>query len=195
MSKTSTIILGTLIAMASSRLFASTGPQFTALLQELQTPESSDQAAAKLLKQAKADPEARKYLAANLPPMIEKGPVKCPTWGNVVQLAGDLKIAEAAPALAKWIGQSTGIGTVTLTQVLRLENDLAGKALAQIGDPALPVLNDVLKNGSLSQRTAAVYALRMIASPSSKNSLRLHVNEETDPVLRDFIQNTLEKRN
>ncbi len=193
MFKVTTIFWASLLAMTSMGLSAQDNSQVAALVEQLKTPERTDQAAANLLEQAKADPEARKFLAANLPLMIEKGPITSQSWRNAVKLAGELKIEETAPALAKWIGESTGSNATTLAQGLRLDHDLAGKALAQIGDPSIPVLNDVLKHGSIAQRWAAVGALNIIASPAAKESLRQQINHETDPGLRDFMLSIMKK--
>jgi HEAT repeat protein len=81
---------------------------------------------------------------------------------------------------------------VTLTTVLRLEDNAPGKALAQIGDPAVPVLIKVLNNKNVKERTRAVYALNLIGTPIAKNALRDQLNRESDPGLRDIILRTLD---
>jgi hypothetical protein len=68
-------------------------------------------------------------------------------WNNAVRLSGELKVTAAAPALAKWIGLNTG-GSVTFAGTERLENNAPGKALAQIGNPAVPALIRVLEHGA-----------------------------------------------
>jgi hypothetical protein len=114
-------------------------------------------------------------------------------WCNAVRVAGDLKIAEATRALAKWIGLNTG-GTVTLAEETRLELNPAAKALAQIGEPAIPALGGVLERGNLAERQVAIYALKLISSPHAKSVLRQHLGREVDPTLRDFIEKALVRR-
>lgn len=82
----------------------------TELVQNLQSEQTTDNAKKELLKLGKSDPEIRQYLTVHLPPLIESGPGSpdcsrhhCQEWNNAVELAGKLKIGEAAPALARWI--------------------------------------------------------------------------------------------
>ena len=116
--------------------------QVALLFQQLQSPETTDRADATLRERSTIDAEVKRYLAANLPALIGNGPSKVPTWNNAVRLAGDLRIVETIPELAKWIGTQSGSGLITLARVVRLEEDPAGRALAQIGDPALPAEGD-----------------------------------------------------
>ena len=77
--------------------------QVQTLLQQLQSAQNTDQAAEKLLKLANSDSKVRDQLAVRLPGIIDKGPQEpIQPWTNAVHLAGEVKIAEAAPALAKW---------------------------------------------------------------------------------------------
>jgi hypothetical protein len=160
--------------------------------QRLLSPKTTDKAATQLLSRAKKEPEARKYLAEHLPPVIEKDPKDLgQPWFNAVRLAGTLKIPEASSALAKWISLDSG-GTTGMTISLRLDNQPAAKALAQIGDPAVPTLSDVLQHGSAEERSAAARALYLIGSAAAKDALVKHLAEEKDPELKSFIQNILD---
>jgi hypothetical protein len=87
------------------------------LVQKLKSDKTTDDARKQLLRLGKSEPDVKRYLAAQLPSMIEKGPKSCPPsdiedvikrweacpWYNAVKLAGQLKIGEAAPALAQWV--------------------------------------------------------------------------------------------
>lgn len=89
---------------------------------------------------------------ARLPALIEPGPgASLQVWCNGVRLAGALKTVEAAPALAKWITVSTE-PTLTLSSEAQLRTSPAGKALVQIGDPAIPALQNLLEDGNKDQR-------------------------------------------
>ena len=173
-------------------LYAQESAEPQTLFRQLQSPNTTDRAAGQLLKLGKSKPEARKYLATHLPDLIEK--LSDPqVWTNAVQIAGRLKIAEAAPALAKWIGKG-GQGTITIAQTMRLEDNPAAKALAEIGDPSLPTVSAVLKNGNLNERGDAVLVLYNIRSPAAQTTLRKHLKHETDPSLRDFIARILQEK-
>jgi HEAT repeat protein len=175
----------------NSQLQAQQPQQAHALLQQLQSAQTSDEAAEKLLKLGSSDSKAREYLAVHLPAIIEKEPLDpARPWTNAVRLAGDLKIAEAAPALAKWIGLNNG-GTITLAQEARLETNAPGGALAQIGAAAIPSLIGVLNHGNLHERWNAAFALNLIGSTQAKAALRDHLNREPDSTLREFVEGAL----
>ena len=74
---------------------------------------------------------------------------------------------------------------------MKLENNPAGAALVQIGDPAIPAVITVFDHGTLRERRYAVYVLNQINSPSAKRSLREQLNREPDEDLRDFIRKSL----
>ncbi|HEY6249203.1 MAG TPA: HEAT repeat domain-containing protein [Candidatus Angelobacter sp.] len=164
-----------------------------ALFEQLQSPETTDAATSELLKRASADQQTRKYLVTHLPDLIEKGPRRIQIWNNAVRIAGDLRIVEAVPALAKWIGSETGSGLITLGREARLENEPAAKALAQIGDPSVPALAQVLRGSGLRERWNALYSLKLIGSPSAKKAFQEHIGVESDPGVRDFMERALQK--
>jgi len=176
-------------------VFCQNAPEEAVLFQELQSPQTTDQAAAKLLKIGKTDSNVRKYLGVRLPPVIQKHPkYSSKQWTNAVRLAGELKIADAAPALAGTISLDDlgGLGGfVTTAQVLNLETNPAGKALAQIGDPAIPAITEVLKQGSVRERTDAIYMLHFMGSARARSALQEHLGQESNVNLRGFIQRML----
>jgi HEAT repeat protein len=179
------------------RASAPVRPEVTELLQQLQAPETTDRAAPELLKLAKGDVGVRRVLAERLPGIIAKGQPPDPwvnhVWFNAVSLSGELKIKEACEALAKWMhtegGPSAGEGGMGVH--MRLENKPAAKALAQIGDPALPVVAPVLNRDNDRERWDAVYILNLIGSPAAIKLLREHVSSEPNPHLRELIQRIL----
>src|SRR2546430_1290447 len=158
-----------LIMCFDFRGFAQDPSRYTTLLQQLQAAETTDKASKEWLKLAKSDPNAKQYLAAHLPFLIEKvevhyGMVDSQSWKNSVQLAGELQLVEVAPVLAKWLSVNTSSSLMTgLSQGVRLEDNLPGKALAQIGDPSIPALKGVLNHGTQLERLRAAYVLKMIA--------------------------------
>lgn len=158
------------------------------VFQELKTAETTDRAKETLLKGGAEDARVREYLKNNLPPMIEVGYRNVyPQWANAVRLAGELKITEAAPALAKWVGLDN-VGETSMGQFQRLDNNPAAKALSQIGDPAIPSLVGVLDHGTVRERKSAYMALNLIGSPSAKTVVRGRYTQETDPGLRKLME-------
>jgi len=158
-----------------------------------QSPTEVSQAAAQLERQGRSDLKVREYIALHLPPLIEKGPAQLDypgPWVVLVRLAGDLKIAEAAPALAKWLTVDN-LGEITAASFIKLETNPAGKALAEIGDPAIPAVTGVFNHGTLRERRYAVYVLNLIDSLGAKKALREQLNNEPDGQLRDFIRKSL----
>jgi len=164
------------------------------LFQGLQAPQTTDNSFEALLILAKSSPETRSYLNDHLPGLIVKGPKNSSQqWSNAVRLAGQLKIVQTAPALTKWIGLE--YGDITMTQVVRLDDNPAGKALAQIGDPAISSVSQVLKTGNYKERREAVYVLNAINSSSATEVLTIHLQHESDPGIRSFIERTLAVKN
>jgi HEAT repeat protein len=166
-------------------------PSLTVLLERLRMPDTTDQAAKEILDLAKSNESVRHQLGVQLSPMIERNPhTSFRVWMNAVQLAGDLKVAEASPALAKWI-TVVADETADTPKRVRLEANPAAKALQQIGDPAVPSLRGTLAHGDLHQRRYAVLILKLIGSATASDALREHLKHESDQGLREVIQDAL----
>ncbi len=172
------------------------------LFQELQSRQTSGQAAAQLLELGNTDARARQYLAHHLPLLIEAGPrdprpqwhdVMRLQWYNAVQLAGELKIVDTAPALAKWISFRTDDGVTGLSHDESLQASPAATGLVQIGDAAIPTLQRLLAHGNRDERWQAVYALNLIGSPKAKAALRDYEVNGHDRELADFIRRAASK--
>ena len=189
--------LAILLMSMSTLAFASaqSTPKAATLFQQLQVDRTSKEAEQQLLNLAKSDRTVRTYLVAHLPPLIEMGPYPpgsnspspAPTWRNAATLAGELKIVEAVPALAKFIAERSSGPTETLSQESNLTAYPAGLALVKIGDPAVPAIGEVLERGNLFERVRAIYALNLIGSSKAKAVLSQHAPHEPDEGLRDFI--------
>jgi len=175
-------------------LFAQETTDPAVLFQQLQVRETTDKARETLFTRGTLDPHTRSYLCTNLPPMIEKGPKgashQSHQWRNAALLAGQLKILEAAPALAKWIGLDYFGDDVNLARVERLETNPAAKALSLIGDPAIPALKSVLEHDSPHERFYAYLVLNQIDTFAARAVIHARLDREDDPHLRDFIQKT-----
>jgi len=191
----SIVLLGLLMEPWTCPTLGQAKPTPAELVRDLQSEATADQAGQELRKTAKSDPAVRQYLIVNLPPIIEKGPKsQLPAWKNAVQMAGDLEIVEAAPALAKWLGLDTGPPITDMHRQARLQHSWPGKALFQIGDPAIPFVQPVLARGTSRERWTAAYLLSRIGSRRAHEALRKHLAEdEPDATLRDYIRGVLSK--
>jgi hypothetical protein len=190
-----TIIMRVVVACLSvtgvAKLAAQEPSDLQALFQQFQSPQTSDRATRQIIDLAKTNPNVKPYLAKHLPAVIEKRTASFEIcWTNAARLAGELKIVETAPALAKYIGPADS-GVSTMSERARLDGNPAVKALLQIGDPAIPALKEVLAQGSVIERNYTIATLKSIGSPAAKSALREHLKRETDPVLRERIQAAL----
>jgi len=163
------------------------------LFQKLQIESSTDDARNQLQALAEKDPQALKPLASLLPELISKNPYDNPrTWTNAVMLAGKLKIDSCVPALIKWIGiDDVDVAAFTLAETAKLQTNHAAKSLAMIGDPAVPAVSTVLRQGSERERVFAVYILDQIHSADAMNALKAQSQQETNPIMRRFIDRIL----
>jgi len=177
-----------------SRAQAQSKPTVGELFEKLESEKTTDEAAVQLRRLAKSDPAARQYLVVRLPPMIEQGPKPhSSAWRNAVQIAGDFELVEAAPALAKWLGLDTGSEISDMHREAKLEHSSPGKALFQIGDPAVQYIQAVLAHGTSRERWTAVYVLNRIGTEKARAAMREHLPDESDETLRSFIQKALSK--
>lgn len=167
---------GRQVSGSASKLFA-----------QLRAPETTDTAAQDLVRLGRRDPATRGYLAEHLPRLILAGPAAGPRpWANAVRIAGLLRISSAAPALSRWVGESSG-GTITLTRVRDLQTSPAAWSLAEIGGPAVAALAQALRSSSVNTRFYAVLVLERVDSPSARTALRSHVPLESDSSLHREI--------
>jgi hypothetical protein len=159
---------------------------------KLGQPETSDEAARHILSMAETDAVARGYIAQRLPAMIKQSGIG-PVWQNAVRLAGQLRANEATPQLVNALGRGAvgGDGTHTMSRNARLEDDIVAKALAQIGDPAVPSVARLLKNSDRYVRLRMIWILININTDLSRKAMRDHLKVETDPAAKSLIQEKL----
>jgi hypothetical protein len=178
-------------------ILAQSHPTAAELVQNLKSEQTTDNSKKELLKLGKSDPEIRQYLTVYLPPLIESGPGSpdcsghhCQAWNNAVELAGKLKIGEAAPALARWINWRNE-GPVGRSLEARLVFYPAARSLADIGDSAIPVLQRVLESSSPEEHARAVRVLCIIHTSKANAVLRDNLANEPDPGLQAMIKSAL----
>jgi hypothetical protein len=166
------------------------------IFQQLQAEKTSEKAEIQLIILGRDDPRARHFLALHLPAIIATDPRGTPdltlsrTWCYAVDLAAELKIAEAAPALAEWVGLSKDPGMSLGSG--ELFQHPAAIALVKIGDPSVPALKSILNEGAEYQRSSAADALMEINSSKSTAVLRKYVSQGHDRKLAQDIQRSLE---
>jgi hypothetical protein len=180
---------------------AKIGELYERLIQASET----NTAAPEILEMARNDSTARDFLAEKLPSLIvDRLPPRdarttSPVWANAVRLAGQLKIVEAVPALTQALSKPEmcggydirGCGVMTFGTEARLDHDIVGRALADIGDPCVPVVAEILSKGGSAERRRAMWVLTKINSAAAQKAMRDHLPSESDPRLRELIQDVL----
>jgi len=144
-----------------------------------------------ILKIARKDPRARKYVVQKLPDLI--GRPESDVWLDAIRLAGKLKATEVIPALQQAMSRRPFPAEPYITGggMMRLDHDIVAKTLSQMGDPAIPSVVDFLKSPDKGTRGRAVLILRNMGTPASRKALRHHLEHETDPELKKLIQDSL----
>jgi hypothetical protein len=183
------------------------GDLYDRLLQRSET----NIAAAEIAQIAKNDPAARDFMASKLPPLIvDQFPSKDDprtgmplleslVWLNAVNLAGKLKVISAIPALKRGLSKPPMAGSYddcqgagTMTTNAKLCNDVVGRALADIGDPSVPVLTEYLQQtADPAARKRAVWILVNIDSSASQKAMEDHMFIENDSLIRGLIESAV----
>ncbi len=197
---------------ASVPLFYSLGglgqtpPNIRTLFDQLNKPTTTNAAAQKIRELAGQDSTTRDFIAQRLPSMIGKWPTgstrQLPTiiWMNAVRLAGQLKVTRAIPALIQALLRRSIVGGYDYgvsdnypspSEGAKLRYDIVGRALADIGDPSVPAIADILSRGDVSMRKRAFFILANITSPVAEQAMRDHLPNESEPTIRKMIQQEL----
>jgi hypothetical protein len=82
-------------------------------------------------------------------------------------------------------------GAYTFTIGAKLAYDIVGRALADIGDPSVPVLADFLSTGDFAAKRRAMWILINIDSPVAKKAMADDLPDESDPIIKPWIEQTL----
>jgi HEAT repeat protein len=191
------LVLGAGIGWAQSQ------PAVSRLYRDFQSDEKTDQTTAQLLKTAASDEAAKEFLAMHLPTLIEEDPTPTtvevqrglrirPVWRNAAELAGELKIKTAMPALTKWLTFSTSPGVGLGAGEESLADCPAGRALVNIGDPSIPSLQPLLSRPDSNERYHAAYVLLSINSLKAEQVLGQYADHGLDRGLAEYIRNRLE---
>jgi hypothetical protein len=193
MTKFASSLLLLFLAAACLDSRAQKSPDAHSLLDELNRAVTLDRATEQIAQLAQVDKDARKYFADRMPSMIDK-PGTGPVWLNAVRLAGQLKVAGAVPALIQALPRGPVGGPVygDIEVFMRLDNDVVGKALSEIGDPAAVPVSEVLAHGDKknARRRAALILLNMNSDLCMK-ILREDLPREKDQAIRYWIETKL----
>jgi len=159
---------------------------------ELMNLRQSDRARDSLVKLASSDSSIMNELANVVPFWVEK----CkndPMWVNIVRLTEKLKLTSAAPALVEALDRKYYESPiVTAYTAEHLVYDPVGRALAAIGDPAIPALShrwNQLSNPAERSRIAVI--LEAIGTPAAAMAMRQQLAKESDPWVKGIINSRL----
>ena len=158
----------------------------SALFKQLETRDTSQQAAMMIVKRAKDSQQDRALIVDALPSMLDKawdGPV----IANEMLIAGDLQVKECIPELLKYYLKGDAGGYVTQTRIEDLADDPAGLALAQIGRPAIPEMQRLLGSDKSDLRLKAVRVLINMHSETADTLLQQHLVSESDEYTKRLI--------
>ena len=145
------IWFATIFVLCFASCFAQNVPDVQSLYTQLNQPANTNSAAQQLHDLAAKDSVVRDYMAQKLPAMISAGATGdwhsvTLQWMNAVRLAGQLKLETTIPALIESLSRNpvrggydmqAGIG-YTSSRGAKLQFDIVARALADIGDPAVP---------------------------------------------------------
>lgn len=160
------------------------------LFVELQAEKTSDRATDQLRVVAKQNPDAREFLTAQLPTLIEN--TRGRVLENAVHLTGDLKIVEAISVLVKLLKDPYTKGGITNFEIAnRLGDDPPGRALADIGESATEAVGALLRDQNRNIRWRAALVLGNINSAHADQLLESRLPDENDPAVRTEIQSRL----
>lgn len=173
--------------------FAQSSNEAKELLVELASSATTSSAASRLIKLAHSQPEIRGLISQQLPTMLLQTR-DVPVVQSEAKVAGALRLESTIPALIQLLSWFNYDGNITLSGVAQLRYDPVARALYEIGKPAEPALSGALESRDLRTRQRVVDILALRSTPESRAILRQHLEKETDPHLRSFIQLNMDKK-
>ncbi len=166
---------------------------------DLRNTTKTDAGYARLKSLGASSADNRAYIASKLPQMIAAGPTVRffafdPRWRNELDLADDLKIVEAAPAMVQQI-KCCDSGIVSgYSAAWNLGFRPAALALVDMGDVAVPTLKEGLENPDAETAFLCARVLEEMDTPVSKSALtdtawRRKHPEQFDEIAADMKEN------
>lgn len=162
-------------------------PDIVTLFTQLKNVSTTNNASQEILRAAGQDHAAREYIVERLPDLIDR-PTLDQVWRNAVRLAGELKASNAVQPLMQVLPRSPFQPSILIGSAMSLDADAVGKALCEIGDPAVPGLANLLEHADKTSRRRAARILWNIDSSSSRKVLRDDLQHETDPEIKRFTE-------
>ncbi len=184
----SQVVFGFLLAIGLTHVAPQSAPNIRNLMAELSDVRTtSPDVAQQILVVAKKDASARDYVVQRLPDLINAP--GSDAWVNAVQLAGKMKALEAIPSLQKAMSRPPFPAQPYVSFGMpSMQVDIVAKALSQMGDPVIPSVVDLLKNGDELMRNRCVDILINLNTPASRQALQDWLPHETATSVRDLIQ-------
>ncbi len=146
---------------------------------DVQNSKKTDHGYARLKELGASGGAQRAYIAQKLPQLIAVGPSEKlqfydPRWRNELDLAENLRIVEAAPAMVRQIEYDEGGPAATLTSESSINRRPAAMALVALGDLAVPALKDGVERAGANSSREPYYsaiALTEIGTPAARAAL------------------------
>jgi HEAT repeat protein len=103
------------------------------------------------------------------------------------ELAGDLKVAEAAPILAEQLKYDHRVATSFGADSI-LSDDPVAWSLSLIGEPATDSVAGLFADGDAPTRRRAAIVLSNIGTPNAREALLRQIDREPDPDLKTLMK-------
>jgi HEAT repeat protein len=162
-------------------------PRIEALFAQFEQNGTHADTYAELKTLAQGDPDSRQYIAERLPTLIHGGDDKPSLWVVAVQLAGDLKVIEAAPILSDLL-RFDHRAAISFGADINLSDDPVAWSLSLIGDPATDSVAGLFQKGDAPTRRRATIVLANVGTPRAREALFRQIDNEPDPALKAFMQ-------
>ena len=192
------LLYASLLVFHSLGCFGQIPASIQTLYDQLNQPTTTNAAAREIRDLTSKDSTARQFVAQRIPSLISGRANADTVWMNAVRLAGQLKVTSAIPALKQALSRGEIRGgydyegaAISLAEFAQLRYDIVGRALADIGDPSVSAVADFLSGGDVPARKRAVFILSNINSPAAMQAMRDHFPTESEPAIRNMIQQDL----
>jgi hypothetical protein len=166
-------------------------PDIREFFGQLNDPSSTNHAAEEILRLTRKDPAARVYVISNLPDMIDT--LKADqVWITAVRLAAQLKAVELIPNLIHIFPSAPYLPAayVGFGQIRSLDTDVVGRALCEIGNPAVQPVAKLLEDRQNAQivRWRAARILWNMNTPSARKILVRDLAGEQEISFQQFTE-------
>ncbi len=163
----------------------------TKLVQQMLHGPSASSAESRLETKGAANANVRRMLSEQLPALLSDTK-DWPTRSLLAKLAGALRLESTVSQLCVLMTFSPPfVASTGIYRYMELKDDPVAAALAQIGNPSVPQVSLLLRNGNPETRSRAIRVLMKINSPLSRNALQQASSGERDPGNKAMIDGYL----